>query len=171
MKKLHIIIGCVFLHMVLFTACFSGPKPRPLDLAEISGSIPIYSVEVIIRKDMDVGGMGAIGFNNVLLEEIDSITEALLTAGIHIDTEAFLDEYNSSPYLQFEELNLMPGFVLHRYYWNSQTKPELRMELQLTIVVLEDGSMPLHARIKKDDPDYAPGYLMERILYISNTDG
>jgi len=166
MKKLHIIIGCILLNMALFTGCFSAPSPRPLNLQEISGDIPIYCVEHIIRKDMDTDGMGEAIFRKLLSEKIHDIKEALLAGGIRIDTETFLDEYNNSPTIQFEELKITPKFVIHRYYWNSQIKPELRMKIQLAAVLLEDGTMPLQVLIEKDDPDYEPGYTATRTLYI-----
>jgi len=166
MKKLHIIIVCILANTALFIACFSGPEPRPLDLREISGDIPIYSVELIIRKDLDIDGMGEAGFRNILIGKIHDIKETLLAEGIRTDTETFLDEYNTSPNILFEEWKIAPGFILHRYYWNSQVKPELHMKLQLNAVLLEDGRMPLLVRINKDDPDYEPGYTATRTLHI-----
>jgi len=169
------ILGFVILNAALFTACFSvskpvpepGTEPRPLDLQEISGDIPLYAFGVLIGAEHDYDNKGGAICMSLILNEFHGIKETLLDEGIHIDTEAFLDEYRKSPSLGFER-TWFGRLPMHLYYWTTSEKPKVRMELTMLAALREDGTIPLFVHIRKDDPSYPPGYLFDKILYIKD---
>lgn len=67
MKKAYFYL--LVLGVMVFSACASQPKAKPLDLSTITGDIPVYSVSVIVRKDIDTDGLGETFFQKVYLEQ------------------------------------------------------------------------------------------------------
>ena len=167
MKKIN--SGIILLNMALFAACHSTPddlQPIVLDKISIQGDVPIYSVSAIIDKKYDKDGLGETGLRNILVREIRTIKESLRFEGIQVDADTFLNEYFRSPHIQFEEIRVEPGNVLHHYYWNAPVQTQTRLELMLMVGTTNDGSVPVHAYVIRSNRNFEHGYVMERLLYL-----
>jgi len=158
----------VLFGVMQITACTTSPQPKPLDLQTITGDIPIYSLNVIVRKDLDSDRIGDKFFKKFYIEELENILNILSAEGINCDKQTFFNEFNNSPNIGFEEIKITSYFILNRYFWNSPNKSETRIEFTLNLVINEDGSMPLTYTVKKDDPLYQPGYSASNTLRIIN---
>jgi hypothetical protein len=166
MKKAFLVSYLVLLGTMYFTACATQPGPKLLDMDTITGEIPIYSVNLFVREDIDSNGLGKQFFQKFYTEYIEKLQKFMSGEGIVCDVQTFFDEYNSSPNIGFETIKMTPSSQVHHYFWNSGTRPEIRLELSLNLVILEDGTMPLTCTVIKDDPFYEPGYTAERIFGV-----
>jgi len=162
MKKVCILFFA--LCILAFSACTSQPKPRRLDLNTITEKIPIYSINITVRKDIDNDGIGEQFFQKIFVEQIDNISALLASKGINTNIQSFKNEFASSSKIIFEEMRITPYFIINRYSWTSQIKPEIRLVLSVPLVVMEDGSMILEYNVRKDDPEYEQGYLFSGTL-------
>ena len=164
MKKAYLYL--LILSVVVFSACSSQPQPKPLNLNTINGDIPIYSISITVRKDIDNNDLGKLFFQKVYNEQIDNLTKLLAAKGIRADIQKFKNEFNSAPVINFEEIKITPSFIINRYYWTSQDKSNIRLTLSIPLVVMENGSMILEYSVRKDDPLYEQGYLLNNMLNI-----
>jgi len=162
MKKVSFLF--LALCILAFSACTSQPKPRLLNLNTITENIPIYSLNITVRKDIDNDGIGEQFFQRIFVEQIDNISALLASKGINTNIQSFKNEFASSSEIIFEEMRITPYFIINRYSWTSQIKPEIRLALSVPLVVMEDGSMILEYSVRKDDPEYEQGYLFNGTL-------
>lgn len=169
MKKVNFVFCLLLFGSLVIISCASQPSPKPLNLNTITEEIPIYSLNIIVGKDLNSNNLGEKIFQKIYLEELDNTAKHLASKGIRADIQKFKEEFDSSPNIIFEEIKITSSFVLHRYYWKSQIKPETRLELSMPLIVTEDGSMILEYKVKKDDPLYEPGYLFSSSLNIAVT--
>ena len=166
MKKSCLFFGFIILCSKLFLACASAPQPRPLDLATVTGNIPISSITLLINRNMDVDGMGREFLQSFFTDNINFIEEMLIDRGININNRLFLEEIDNSPNIEFSEMRITSTFIVHRYYWNSPTNFETYIELLLNFIIREDGTMPLEVTVRKRDPDHEPGYATRLTLNL-----
>jgi hypothetical protein len=164
MKKICVILCFVCLSLV--SACRSSPQPRPLDLATVTEEIPISSVSLWVRDDVDEDKRGGEILRTFYTENIGTIKELLISKGIKINDAFFLEDFNNNPGIEMEEINLFPTFAVYRYYWEAQNQPETHAILSLSFVIREDGTMPLEVTVKKSDPEYEPGYAAKVMLNL-----
>jgi hypothetical protein len=143
---------------MLFSACQSTPKPKPLDLTTITEEIPISSVNLFIRSDVDVNGQGKEFIKTFYTENIGTIKEMLIDKGIRINDGLFLEDFENDPAIGFSEINFGMAFTLYNYSWDAQNPHETHAMLSLNFIIREDGTMPLDVTISKTDPEYKPGY-------------
>jgi hypothetical protein len=162
MRKICVCLG--FVCLSLFSVCQSVPQPRPLDLATVTEEIPISSVSIMVRADVDVDKKGESFLRTFYTENIDLIKEMLVDKGIKINDTLFLEDFNNNPGIEFEEIDLFSTLMVHLYSWESQTQPETHAKLALSFVIREDGTMPLEVTVKKSDPEYEPGYAAKVML-------
>jgi hypothetical protein len=149
-----------------FSACFTSPRAKPLDLTTITEDIPVSSISLFIRKDIDENGRGKEFISSFYTENISAIKTMLIDKGINVADGLFLEDFNSNPNIEFQEIKLSPTFVVHRYYWNSQTAFETHLEFLLNFIIQEDGTMPLEVTVKKNDPEDGPGYAAKTTLHL-----
>jgi len=167
MKKINLFICSMLFGLLLFSGCVSQPKPNLLDLSTITEDIPIYTISVIVGKNDDTDGTGEEFFQRIFVEQIDTIAIHLASKGINADIQRFKNELNSSPEIKFEKMRIASTFILHRYYWRSQTRPETRLDMAMPFIVMGNGSMLLEYAVRKDDPLYKPGYLLKDTMNIT----
>ena len=144
--------------LAVFFSCSSAPQPRPLDLTTVTGEIPISSISLIINRNVDNDGMGKNFLHSFFTENIDLIKEMLIGRGININDELFLNEIGRNSNIEFEEMRISPTFILHRYYWNSPSRHDTRVDFMLNFIIREDGTMPLEATVRRSDPNHEHGY-------------
>jgi len=166
MKKYRVVFYLLLMGILAFSACSTTPKVKQLDISTIEGDIPIYSISVIVNKDMDKDGLGKSFIQKICSSYINDIKDMLHNKGINIDADNFIQAYNNSSNINFEEMKITPSFVLNRYFWTSQKKENIRIEFTLSLVITEDGTMPLSYKVKKDDPNYEPGYIAEGLIKL-----
>jgi hypothetical protein len=157
--------------LLSFSACSSAPKPRSLNLNTITGNVPVYSVSLLIRKDIDENGKGKDFIRSFFTKNAGTIKQMLADRGVNIDENSFLNDFNGDPNIELDVMEISPSFVVHRYYWNAKAPSETRAELLLNFVILEDGTMPLEVTVKKDDPEYEPGYSAKITLSLKFEEG
>jgi len=168
MKKCYF---CLLVFGVLiFSACASKPQAKLLDLSTITEDIPIYTISVTVRKDIDTDGLGKAFFQKVYIEQFDNMIRLLASKGIRADSQNFKNEFNPDPVINFEEIRITSSFILHRYYWTSPNKSDTRLSLSMPLVVMDNGSMILEYNVRKDDPSYEPGYLFRDTLNVVFTE-
>jgi len=160
MKKCYVTFYLLLAVVVVFSACLITPQAKQLDISTIKEDIPIYSISVVANKSVDSDGLGKAYIQKLCSEYIFDIRDMLHIKGININLDNYIQEYNAYN-IKFEEMKITPTFILNRYFWNSLKKENIRIELTLSLVVTEDGTMPLSYVIKKDDPNYEPGYKAE----------
>ncbi|MDR1148719.1 MAG: hypothetical protein LBK66_08820 [Spirochaetaceae bacterium] len=166
MKKIYSVSIFVIICLILFSTCFSGPQAKPLDLTSITEPLPISSINLFIRKDIDENEKGREFIRSFYTENISIIKEMLIDKGININDELFLENFDNNSNIEFQEIKITPTFIVHRYYWNSEAQFETHLEFLLNFIIQEDGTMPLEATIKKDDPEYEPGYATTITLHL-----
>jgi hypothetical protein len=143
---------------MLFSACQSTPKPKPLDLTTITEEIPILSVNLFIRSDVDENGQGKEFIKSFYTENIGTIKEMLIDKGIRINDGLFLEDFENDPTIGLTEMNFGMAFTLYNYYWYAQNPHQTYAILSLNFIIREDGTMPLEVTISKTDSEYKPGY-------------
>lgn len=165
MKKIYLFL-IVVVFLTQFSACSSTPSPKPLDLATITETLPVSTVQLFIRSDVDESRKGGEFMRSVYTDNMSAIKDMLIEKGITINDALFLEDFNNNPNIELEVLKFFPTFDIYRYYWNSQAQFETRLEFLLNFVIREDGTMPLEVTIKKDDPEYGPGYATKVTLHL-----
>jgi len=165
MKRCLVTFLVLLAVVIMFSACSSTPQAKQLNISSIKEDISIYSISVIANKNIDDDGLGKAYIEKFCSNYINDIKDMLHNKGININLDNFIKEYNSSD-IKFEEMKITPSFVLNRYVWTSQNKENIRIELTLSLVITEDGTMPLSYVIKKDDPNYEPGYRAEGLIKL-----
>jgi len=165
MKRCLVTFLVLLAVVVIFSACSSSPQAKQLDISSIKEDIPIYSISVVANQNIDNDGLGKAYIQKLCSNYINDIKDMLHNKGININTDNFIKEYNSSD-IKFEEMKITPSFILNRYFWASQKKENIRIELTLSLVITEDGTMPMSYIVKKDDPNYEPGYRAEGLIKL-----
>ncbi|MDR2601598.1 MAG: hypothetical protein LBC53_04000 [Spirochaetaceae bacterium] len=160
MKIRFCFLSFIFLQSLLFSACITTPKPqpKPLDLTSIKGEVPISSVNFYMRRDLDEAGIGKEFMRSVFIKRMGDIKKILAAKGVNIADGPFLADFDKNPGVEFNAMRISQNFVVNKYSWNSQNTPETRLEFVMSFALREDGIIPLDVYIKKDDPEYGPGY-------------
>jgi hypothetical protein len=145
----------------LFFSCVGGPSAKPLDKGEITGPVSIYSGTLVIRADLFGDTENKELFQTSFLANAEAIKSYVFeNYQIVLDDKAFLAALSTIDSIHVEDINL-GSFKLKRYYCNGLEKNGIYAEMVLTGVILENGTMPLEINIKKDDPEYEPGYQLK----------
>jgi hypothetical protein len=164
-KGLEIIL-CVVL-CVIFFSCTSVSSAKQLDKSEITGAVPVFSVSFITGSDLFGDDLSKELFQTYFRNNIKTIKQFVFNNHqITLDETAFVDAINGIDNIQVQNIDI-GSFKTKRYYWTDQERSFIYAEFVLTGVIREDGSMPLNISIRKDDPEYEPGYVFEINLSIS----
>jgi hypothetical protein len=170
MKSGKFVIFLGLIVSIFFFSCVGGPSAKPLDKSEISGPVTIYSGSFVIRADAFEDIENKELFQTAILNNIETIKSGVFEEyQIILDDEEFLDGLSEIDAFQFENINFV-SFKIKRYYLKDMEKNGIYAELVLTGVVLEDGTMPLEINIKKDDPEYEPGYQLKINLRLKSSE-
>jgi hypothetical protein len=149
-----------------FSACHSTPNLKPLNLTTVTEILPVSSIQFFIRSDVDESGKEEEFMRSFYTKNISAIKNMLMDKGININDELFLEDFNSNPNIELEVIKLFPTFDIYRYYWESSSQFETRIEFLLNFIIREDGTIPLEVTIERDDPEYEPGYATKITLNL-----
>ena len=140
-------------------SCSSAPTARPLDVNGITAPVPVYSSSFFTRADLFGDNINKELFQTYFKNNSENIKEFVLkNYKITLEMKDFIaDITNTTDSIQVEDINL-GNMKVKRYYWQASEKPGIYAEFILTGAVLDDGTMPLEIQIRKDDPEYEPGY-------------
>jgi hypothetical protein len=164
-KWLGISVGAI-LCITLFS-CAITPKARQLDKSEITDAVPVFSGSYMTRADLFGDKINKEMFQALFKNNAETIKQFVYDKyQITLDDTAFIGAIADIEVIQTETIG-SGAFSSKRYYWAGQEKPPVYAELMLLGVIGEDGSMPLELTIRKDDPEYAPGYALKMNLSIA----
>jgi hypothetical protein len=151
---------------LIFFSCSSLSSAKRLDKSEITDAVPLSSVSFITRSDLFGDNVNKELFQTYFKNNTETIKQFVFdNHQITLDETAFINAINSIDNIQVQDINI-GSLKTKRYYWADQGQSLIYAEFILTGAVLQDGSMPLDVRIRKDDPEYEPGYVFEINLSI-----